>query len=74
MNVVINNIPIFYLSFFEAQKVIANEVLRIQQTFLWGGREVSCKLNCISWENAGKFEGGLGVKHIERFNMVILSK
>lgn len=44
INAILSNLPIFYLSFYKAPKVIIDEFIKIQRGFLWGGVEEMRKL------------------------------
>lgn len=61
---------------FHGFKSIVKEIIRIQREFLWGGSEGQSKMCWLSWSKIcrSKANGGLGVKHYEAFNLVLLSK
>ncbi|KAI5436046.1 hypothetical protein KIW84_022476 [Lathyrus oleraceus] len=76
LNSVINNLPIFLLSFFKAPKCVVDDIIKIQRNFLWGDGGGSRKMCWVSWDKIclKKEEGGLGVKHVEWFNLSLMSK
>ncbi|XP_028109723.1 uncharacterized protein LOC114308353 [Camellia sinensis] len=55
---------------------IANQLDRIQSTFLWGGDEVKRKVHLVKWEEVckNKCQGGLGVRKLSEFNECLLIK
>lgn len=59
LNAILDNIPIFYLSFFKAPKAIILEIVN------WVSWTNVCK---------SKKQGGLEVKDCENFNLTLLSK
>ncbi|KAI5398482.1 hypothetical protein KIW84_064028 [Lathyrus oleraceus] len=73
---VINNLPIFLLSFFKAPKCVLEDIIKIQRNFLWGDGGGSRKMCWVSWDKIclKTEEGGLGVKHVEWFNLSLMSK
>lgn len=48
INLVLNAIPMYYLSFYKHLKVVIAEMIKLQQKFLWGG---GVDKRCISWVN-----------------------
>ncbi|KAI5417416.1 hypothetical protein KIW84_042139 [Lathyrus oleraceus] len=76
LNSVINNLPIFLLSFFKAPKCVLEDIIKIQRNFLWGDGGGSRKMCWVSWDKIclKTEEGGLGVKHVEWFNLSLMSK
>lgn len=55
---------------------VLQEITKYQQNFLWGGLERRKRINWFSWSNIckSKEDGGLCVKNIEAFNMVLVWK
>ncbi|XP_058776197.1 uncharacterized protein LOC131650508 [Vicia villosa] len=77
INSVLNNIPIFWLSFFKTPKVVWEEITRIQRSFLWGKpKDDKRRMAWVSWDKVclSKEDGGLGVKNVELFNLALISK
>lgn len=48
LNSVMNNIPIFYFSFYQAPKVIIKELVKVQQFFSWEGVKGNFKINYVN--------------------------
>lgn len=44
LKLVLNFVPIFYLSFFKVPSKIIKRVVRIQKEFLWGGLRGASKI------------------------------
>lgn len=63
---VLNNIPIFYISFMKISAKVWKEVVRIQLSFHWGEASLGKKISCMKWSEVYKSEkdGGLGVKDL----------
>lgn len=76
LNSVLNNIPIFWFSFFKAPRVVLEEITRIQKQLLWGYKEGRRGMCWVKWDKVclKKEYGGLGVKNVEAFNFAIISK
>lgn len=76
VNVVLNSIPTFILSFYKAQLKVLREITMLQSNFLWRGVGQKKSIHRVSWKKfcLAKYEGGLGVKNIELFNIYLLSK
>lgn len=76
INSVLNSIPLYYLSFYKAPKVVIKSLIKIQRNFLWGINEVDRGMYWVAWDKIckPKEEGGLGVKNIELFNVALLAK
>lgn len=76
LNVVLNNIHIYFFSFYKTRKAILEEIMKLQRAFLWGGSGEVRKINWVSWDiiHMAKEEGGLWVNHFGRFKRSFLSK
>jgi len=72
---VLNAIPLFYLSIFKAPESIYKSIISIQRRFLWGWGKERRPIAWVSWEDLcnPKEEGGLGLKDIKKFNVVLLA-
>lgn len=76
LNVVLNNLPIYMLSFFKDPRFIFDGIIKLYRAFLWGGGDVNRKNNRVSWDRVymANEDGGLRVKHYENFNNAMISK
>lgn len=76
LNVISNNIPIYYFSLYKVPKTIIQDIMKLQCIFLWGGDDESRKINWVSWSILCTTKKGvvLGVKYFERFNIALLRK
>ncbi|KAK1321143.1 hypothetical protein QJS10_CPA03g01111 [Acorus calamus] len=77
LQVVLSNLPIFFLSIFKIPKGIFDRIDGIRRRFLWCGpvREKK-KVHLVKWEIvcSSKKQGGLGVLNLEDMNNALLSK
>jgi len=73
---VLNSLPIYYLSLFRMPKKVAQEIIRLQRKFLWGGNKEGRPMALVKWElvQLSKEKGGLGVGDIEVKNAALLLK
>jgi hypothetical protein len=76
LNLVLNAIPIFYLSFMKLPVVVLKEIIRIEREFLWGGVLGGRKSSWVSWKEVCKprNQGGLGVRDVGKVNLSLLIK
>lgn len=76
LNAVINEIPIFYLSFLKMPGIVWKKLVRIQREILWRGVEVGRKINWVKWRTVCQLKGmgGLGVRDIRVVNLSLLAK
>lgn len=76
INLVLNVLPIFTLSFYKADVLIIKEIIKIQSIFLWGGTYDLKHIHWINWKTIclSKDKGGLGIKNIPSFNKSLLLK
>ncbi|MCI10071.1 RNA-directed DNA polymerase (Reverse transcriptase), partial [Trifolium medium] len=76
INVVLNAIPLFYLSFLKMPAKVWKKVVRIQREFLWGRGRGGKKISWVRWSVVcqDKNKGGLGVQDIRLVNISLLSK
>ena len=72
----LSSIPIYFLSFFRLPRKVADNLIGIQRSFLWGGGSEQRKIAWTKWETIylPKQKGGLGIKDIRTFNKVLLEK
>jgi len=73
---VITALPLFYMSFFKAPKLVCKTITKIQSKFLWRWNAEGKKIHWDAWNKVCKpqNEGGLGVKDICTFNYALLAK
>jgi len=73
---VISYLPLYFLLFFKAPKILCNELIKIQRKFLWNLGFEERKIALIRWDNLckPKEEEGLGIRDIENFNIALLTK
>ncbi|CAK8537440.1 unnamed protein product [Lathyrus sativus] len=59
-----------------APKKIVNDIIAIQRRFLWAGNSNKKFISWISWNSIckPKEHGGLGIKHVGRFNCALIEK
>ncbi|CAK8537480.1 unnamed protein product [Lathyrus sativus] len=76
INSVLANLLIHYLAFFKAPKKIVNDIVAIQRRFLWAGNSSKRFISWISLNSICKPKeyGGLGIKHVGRFNCALIAK
>ncbi|GAU24549.1 hypothetical protein TSUD_148900 [Trifolium subterraneum] len=76
INVVLNAIPIFFLSFLRMPVKVLKQVVRIQREFLWGGVRRGKKVCWVKWSVVckAKKKGGLGVRDVGIVNLSLLAK
>ncbi|CAK8543253.1 unnamed protein product [Lathyrus sativus] len=76
INSILANLPIHYLAFFKAPKKIVNDIITIQRRFLWVRNSSKKFISWISWNSICKTKeyGGLGIKHVGRFNCALIEK
>lgn len=76
LNSVLNSLPIFFLSYFKMWVGVWKKLVRLQREFLWGGCSDRKKIPWVRWSEVCKpnDEGGLGVKDLRSFNLILLGK
>ena len=72
----LSSIPIYFFSFFRLPGKVADKLIRIQRSFLWGGGLEHRKIPWVKWKTVclPKEKGGLGIKDIRAFNKALLGK
>ncbi|MCH85046.1 RNA-directed DNA polymerase (Reverse transcriptase) [Trifolium medium] len=76
INSVLSSLPLYFFSFFRASKKIIQAIIKIQRNFLWSNSTNGRRVSWLSWDSvcSPKKLGGLGVKHMELFNMALIVK
>ncbi|XP_058775944.1 uncharacterized protein LOC131650241 [Vicia villosa] len=76
INSVITNMPSYQFSFYKIPSKVLKDIISIQRNFLWNGTVDKSSIAWIGWKEVckSKEEGGLGIKHVGRFNIALLSK
>jgi hypothetical protein len=76
INAILNDIPIFYLSYLKMPIKVWKELVRIQRVFLWVGLSKQNKTCWVSWNVIcrPKKEGCLGIRDLQLVNVSLLSK
>jgi len=76
LNLVLNSIPIYYLSVFKMLKLVGRKLAKLQRRFLWGGVSDNPKISWVKWQHVclPKTKGGLGVRSLELVNYSLLGK
>ncbi|GKU94304.1 hypothetical protein SLEP1_g7819 [Rubroshorea leprosula] len=76
LNSVLSSLLVFTMFVHLLPKGLILLLDKIHTSFLWGGGENNRKINWVCWENVcrSKLEGGLGVKDLRKFNLVLLGK
>ncbi|GKV51190.1 hypothetical protein SLEP1_g57860 [Rubroshorea leprosula] len=76
INSVLSSLPVFWMSLYLVPKGMILLIDKIRRRFLWGGSEGGKRVNWVNWGQVckGKENGGLGVKDLRKFNVVLLGK
>ncbi|GKV27402.1 hypothetical protein SLEP1_g36575 [Rubroshorea leprosula] len=76
VNSVLSSLLVFFMSFFFVPKGVINELEKIRRDFLWGKKEGGGGISWVKWDSVckPKEEGGLGVRDLRTFNIVLLGK
>lgn len=76
LNLVLNSISIFYLSFLRMPVQVERRIVRIQREFLRGGVRGRKKISWVKWKVVcqQKRKGGSGVKDVRVVNVSLLTK
>ena len=72
----LSNLPIYFMSLIVIPKKVRIKLERIQREFLRGDLEERRKIHLVGWSVIckDKKHGGLGLRHLERFNQALLGK
>jgi len=73
---VINELSLFYMSFFKASKQVCKIIKLIQINFLWGWGSEGKKISWVAWNNIclPVEAGRLGIRDMHSFNVALLAK
>lgn len=77
IKIVINSLPVYYMSLFRMPKTIALEIVKLQHRFFWGeSREGKMTTPAVKWESIElpKDLGGLGLGNILYKKLILLFK
>ena len=76
INSCLTMIPLFFLSFYKAPKLVVDNIKAMQDNFLWGGNPEQRTVVWVSWDNIcqPKVNEGLGLKNVELFNKALIVK
>lgn len=76
INVVLNVILIYTLSFYKAPKKVLKEIIKIQNNFLWSSTEQRKSIHWVNWTKVctSKDKGCIGIKNIKVLNISLLLK
>lgn len=76
IKVVVQALSTYSMSHFMLQKSFSRKLQGMFARFLWGQRNTERKLHCLSWYHMclSKFQGGMGFKQLEFFNLALLTK
>jgi hypothetical protein len=69
-------IPIYSMSCFKLPRGLCDHINGLLRNFWWGSRDGKRKTCWVSWEEMTmpKYEGGLGFRDIELFNLALLAR
>ena len=69
-------IPVYSMSCFKLPRGLSQHINSIILKFWWGSRRGERKSCWVSWEvmTRTKYEGGLGFRDIELFNLALLAR
>lgn len=77
VNVVLSNLPLYYLSVFMPPKWVIKRIETLRRDFFWTGGQNPPGIRCLaSWQSVcrSKNEGGLGILDISTMNRAFLVK
>ncbi|XP_058752047.1 uncharacterized mitochondrial protein AtMg00310-like [Vicia villosa] len=76
INVVLNSIPIYLLSFYKVPEVVLKVLVRIQQELFWNGGMEKRSISWTKWQDVcrRKEEGELGIRCVKSINEAMLGK
>ncbi|KAF5470013.1 hypothetical protein F2P56_010566, partial [Juglans regia] len=70
----LSNLPTYFLSLFPLPTKVANRIEKLQRDFLWSGLGEEFKFYLVNWSTVCTpiSEGGLGIRHLLKFNQALL--
>lgn len=73
---ILSSIPLYFLSLFRIPRKVLTILIGIQRNFLWGGGDGKRSISWVKWNRvcAPKDLGGLRVKDLDVFNLILLGK
>lgn len=73
---VLESVTTYYLSLFQAPKLVVNQLERVMRDFLWSSSREKRKIHWVSLKDMCKpvSYGGLGIRPLEISNRVLLNK
>lgn len=73
---ILANMPRYQLSFYKIPRSVMKKIISVQRKFLGNGVWNKNSISWISWKDVCKTkeEGGLGIRHVGRYNKALLSK
>ncbi|KAJ0511446.1 putative RNA-directed DNA polymerase [Helianthus annuus] len=73
---VLDSLPLYYFSLFQAPNTVLNKLEKLRRDFLWGGSDAINKMHWVRWENVTKpiASGGLGLGSLKDMNSGLLAK
>ncbi|CAK8532022.1 unnamed protein product [Lathyrus sativus] len=76
INLVLFNLPVYFLSFYTLPKKFLHVLVSLRRKFLWAWLKGKSYIAWVSWKTIckSKEEGGLGVKDLGMFNKALLEK
>ncbi|GJU46356.1 hypothetical protein Tco_1203622 [Tanacetum coccineum] len=71
---VLSSMHVYWASVFILPASIIHDIERLMCGFLWCQGEMKCGKAKVSWEDVSlpKFEGGLGIRRLENFNVALM--
>lgn len=73
---VLSSILLYFLSFFRVPKKVLKILIGIQRSFLWSGGDGTRGIAWVCWIKVclPKVSGGLGINHLDFFNLSLLGR
>ena len=73
---VVQSIPTYTMGCFKLPSALIHEIEMLTARFWWGQDDKKKKIHWVAWDLLckSKFEGGLGFKSLEAFNLAMLAK
>lgn len=73
---VLASVPIYFLSLFQAPKLVMNQLERVMRDFLWGSNREKIKIHWVGWKDICKLvsQGSLGIRSLGVTNRGLFNK